>query len=396
MKIANNVWLFMLCQALTMSIPSFVIFVGSIIGTTLTPDPGLATMPVAAFILGSAFATLPVILAMRRFNRKRVFLSCAAIACVGCLLAMYALELQSFSAYLFAVVVLGVGLAAGQQYRFAAMESVAPIDTPKAASRVLIGGIGAAFLGPELAVRGELLTTTTYQGSFALLMVVAIAAFLTLFFFVEPESDEQKTHVKGRPLREIFTQPVILVAVISGCAGFAIMSLVMTSTPLHMHFENGHSLVDAKWVIQSHIVAMFLPSFFVPWIIRRIGVQGLISLGIAALFLMVVVVFSEYAFINYWVSLVLLGIGWNFLFVGGTTLLPEGYRESERFKVQALNDFTIFGIQAVGALMAGWVLNTLGWQTLLLISLPILGLLIIALIYWRKSKQQLAAARNSR
>lgn len=392
MKVANNVWLFMLCQTLTMSIPAFVIFVGSIIGKTLAPDPGWATMPVAAFILGSALATLPVILSMRRFKRKRVFLFCAAIAGVGCLLAMYALQQQSFTSYLLAVVVLGIGLAAGQQYRFAAMESVATVDAPKAASRVLIGGIGAAFLGPELAVRGELLTTTAYQGSFGLLMMVTIAAFLALFFFVEPESDEQKNNTKGRPLREILAQPVILVAVISGCAGFAIMSLVMTSTPLHMHFENGHSLVDTKWVIQSHIVAMFLPSFFVPWIIRRIGVQGLLSLGIAALLIMIVVVFSEYAFINYWVSLVLLGIGWNFLFVGGTTLLPEGYRGSERFKVQALNDFTIFGVQAVGALLAGWILSVLGWQVLLLISLPILGLLIMVLIYWRKEKQQLATS----
>ncbi|MBV1892122.1 MAG: MFS transporter, partial [Gammaproteobacteria bacterium] len=335
MKVANNVWLFMLCQALTMSIPSFVIFVGSIIGTTLAPDPSLATLPVAAFILGSALATLPVILAMRRFNRKPVFLFCAATAGVGCLLAIYALELQSFSAYLMAVVVLGVGLAAGQQYRFAAMESVSPEDVPRAASRVLIGGIGAAFLGPELAVRGEQLTATAYQGSFALLMVVAIAVFAVLFFFNEAQKDEQQSAAKSRPLLEILGQPVILVALISGCAGFAIMSLVMTSTPLHMHFENGHSLVDTKWVIQSHIVAMFLPSLFVPWIIRRIGVQGLISLGIAALFIMIVVIFSEYSFINYWVSLVLLGVGWNFLFVGGTTLLPEGYRESERFKVQA-------------------------------------------------------------
>ncbi len=390
MKVANNVWLFMLCQALTMSIPSFVIFVGSIIGATLAPDPSLATLPVAVFILGSALATLPVILAMRRFNRKPVFLFCAATAGVGCLLAIYALELQSFSAYLLSVVVLGVGLAAGQQYRFAAMESVSHEDVPRAASRVLVGGIGAAFLGPELAVRGEQLTTTAYQGSFALLMVVAIAVFVVLFFFTEVQKDEQQSTAKSRPLLEILRQPVILVAVISGCAGFAIMSLVMTSTPLHMHFENGHSLVDTKWVIQSHIVAMFLPSFFVPWIIRRIGVQGLIRVGIAALLIMCAVVFSEYAFINYWVSLVLLGIGWNFLFVGGTTLLPEGYRESERFKVQALNDFTIFGIQAVGALLAGWILSTLGWQVLLLISLPILGLLIFALIYWHKVKQPVA------
>ncbi len=390
MKLENNVWLFMLCQALTMSIPSFVIFVGSIIGTTLSPDPSLATLPVAAFIVGSALATLPVILAMRRFNRKRVFLFCAAIAGVGCLLAMYALVLQSFAIYITSVVVLGVGLAAGQQYRFAAMESVSPEDAPRAASWVLVGGIGAAFLGPELAVWGEQLTATTYQGSFALLMIVILAVFLALLFFNEAPKDERQNEVKGRALREIIGQPVILVAIIAGCAGFAIMSLVMTSTPLHMHFENHFSLVDTKWVIQSHIVAMFLPSFFVPWIIRRIGVQGLISLGIVALLIMVVVVFSDYTFINYWVSLVLLGVGWNFLFVGGTTLLPEGYRESERFKVQALNDFTIFGIQAAGALLAGWILSTLGWQALLLISLPILVLLIIALIYWRKTERSVA------
>ncbi len=389
MKVANNVWLFMCCQALTMSIASFVIFVGSIIGATLAPDPGLATMPVAAFILGSALATLPVILLMRRYQRKRVFLCCAAIAGLGCLLAMYALQLQSFNVYLCAVVVLGVGLAAGQQYRFAAMESVSSLDAPKAASRVLVGGIVAAFLGPELAVRGEQLTMTAYQGSFGLLMVVAIAVFFVLFFFVEPASDARKSNVKGRPLREIIVQPVILVAVISGCAGFAIMSLVMTSTPLHMHFENGHSLVDTKWVIQSHIVAMFLPSFFVPWIIRRIGVQGLISLGIVALLVMVVVIFSRYTFMNYWVSLVLLGLGWNFLFVGGTTLLPEGYSEAERFKVQAVNDFTIFGVQALGALLAGWVLSTLGWQALLLMGLPILALLTATLIYWRRVRHRL-------
>ena len=232
MKVANNVWLFMLCQALTMSIPSFVIFVGSIIGKTLAPDPALATMPVAAFILGSALATLPVILSMRHFNRKRVFLYCAAIAGVGCLLAIYALQLQSFSIYLCAVVVLGVGLAAGQQYRFAAMESVTPEDAPKAASRVLIGGIGAAFLGPELAVRGEQLTATAYQGSFALLMLVAFTIVLVLFFYNEPEKTEQASSAKGRPLRQILSQPVILVAIISGGAGYAIMSLVMTSTRL--------------------------------------------------------------------------------------------------------------------------------------------------------------------
>ena len=369
-----------------MSIASFVMFVGSIIGSKLAPTPDLATMPIGAFILGSALATLPVILSMRRFTRKSVFLFCAAIASGGCLLAMYALQLQSFTLYLLAVIVLGLGLAGGQQYRFAAMESVAPEDGSKAASRVLIGGIGAAFLGPELAVRGELLSATAYQGSFGLLMLVTIAVFFVLFLFNETSTEVQQTEAEGRSVVQIFRQPLMLVAILSGGAGFAIMSLVMTATPLHMHFENGHSLLDTKWVIQSHIVAMFLPAFFVPWLIRRVGIKGLLSLGIIALLGMVVVIFSHYTFMHYWVSLVLLGIGWNFLFVGGTSLLAEGYRESERFKVQALNDFTIFGIQAVGALLAGWFLSQIGWQAMLMISLPILSVLIGMMVYWHRAE----------
>ena len=166
----------------------------------------------------------------------------------------------------------------------------------------------------------------------------------------------------------------------------------MTATPLHMHFENGHSLVDTKWVIQSHIVAMFLPSLLVPMIVRRIGEVGLIGLGVGALLVSLAVIFSDYAFINYWLSLVLLGLGWNFLFIGGTTLLPRGYQDSERFKVQAFNDFSIFGVQATGALMAGWLLARIGWQALLLGMLPILAILILTLVYWRASKISVVGA----
>ncbi len=382
MNIKNNVWLLMGCQGLTMSIASFVVFLGSIIGRDLAPDPAYATAPVGALVLGSAVATLPVILSMRRYGRKPVFIGCALLAALGSLLAIYALELQSFGLFLAAVLVLGLGLAAGQQYRFAAMESVTVEDAPKAASRVLIGGIVAAFLGPELAVRGENLLAVAYQGSFTLLIAVSLAATAMLFLFRELPRNGDGDRGDGRTLSAILGQPVIWVAVLSGAAGFAVMSLIMTATPLHMHFENGHSLVDTKWVIQSHIVAMFLPSFLVPWIVRRIGVLGLITAGMIIFLAMVVVIFSHYDFFNYWVSLILLGIGWNFLFVGGTTLLPQGYRDSERFKVQALNDFTIFGVQAISALMAGWILATLGWQLLLLITIPVLLLLASAIFYW--------------
>jgi MFS family permease len=383
----KNVWLLVCCQALTMSIPAFLVFLGSIIGQQLAPDPGLATLPVGAFILGSALATLPVILAMRRWGRKRIFIVCAGISVGGGLLAIYSLIQHSFVIFVSAGVILGLGLAAGQQYRFAAMECVAPEDIPRAASRVLLGGIIAAFLGPEIAVRGEHLFEVAYVGSFVLLIGVTLMAMVTLLFFRAPTVHDSVVASASRGLFEILAQPVIWVAVLSGLASFAVMSMVMTATPLHMHFENGHSLVATKWVIQSHIVAMFLPSFFVPWLIRRVGEVGLIGLGAGAFLVAMVVIFSRYEFINYWLSLVMLGIGWNFLFVGGTTLLPLGYREAEKFKVQAFNDFTIFGVQAFSALMAGWLLARIGWQNILLIMIPVLGLLAVAIFYWRWSSR---------
>ncbi|RLA46874.1 MAG: MFS transporter [Gammaproteobacteria bacterium] len=374
-----------------MSIASFVVFLGSIIGKQLAPDPAYATLPVGAFVLGSALATLPVILSMRSLGRKSIFIACAALAVGGAMLAIYGLAQQSFGIFVAAVTVMGLGLAAGQQYRFAAMESVPVEDMSTAASRVLIGGIVAAFLGPEIAVRGKNIFEVAYAGSFALLIGVTLLAMLVLSFYKEMAAVALTDDDKGsRRLSTILAQPVLWVAVLSGVAGFAVMSLVMTATPLHMHFENGHSLITTKWVIQSHIVAMFLPSFFVPWLARRIGELGLISLGAVAFLIMVVAVFSRYEFTNYWVSLVLLGVGWNFLFVGGTTLLPRAYRESEKFKIQAFNDFTIFGVQAGGALMAGWLLASFGWQTLLLITIPVLGLLFVAVLYWRWAERQVA------
>lgn len=382
----------MVCQALTMAIPSFMVFLASIIGQTLAPDPGYATLPVGAFLLGSALATLPVILAMRRWGRKAIFIICSLITGVGALLAISALLRTQFPLFVAAGLVMGIGLAAGQQYRFAAMESVTVQDMPKAASRVLIGGIIAAFLGPEIAVLGDSLFATPYVGSFALLLAVIGAATLVLLFFAEPQVAGSGAAGQSRSWAAILSQPVIWVAVLSGLTAFAVMSTVMTATPLHMHFENGHSLVDTKWVIQSHIVAMFLPSLLVPMIVRRIGEVGLIGLGVGALLVSLAVIFSDYAFINYWLSLVLLGLGWNFLFIGGTTLLPRGYQDSERFKVQAFNDFSIFGVQATGALMAGWLLARIGWQALLLGMLPILAILILTLVYWRASKISVVGA----
>ncbi len=381
----RNLWLFVLCQALTMSMPAFVVFAGGIVGHTLAPDPAYATLPVALFMLGSAGSILPLILAMQRFGRKRIFRCAGAIACTGCALAMVALVQARFVLYCAALALMGVGLAAGQQYRFAAMESVAPEDAASAASRVLLGGLVAAFLGPELVAWGERLVSVPYLASFGLLLAVLLAAQVVLGRYREPARHPHDAGEAAAPrsIGTLLRQPAVPAAILAGAAGFAVMSLVMTATPLHMHVINGHSLDATKWVLQSHIAAMFAPAFVIPWLVRRVGLAGLIALGLAAFAAVTVVVFARFDFLHYWVALVLLGVGWNFLFVGGTTLLAQNYRRAEAFRMQALNDVTLFGLQALAALGAGWLLTAFGWSTLLLSTLPLLALALLALLNWR-------------
>lgn len=379
-----NVRLFVLCQALTMSIPAFVVFAGGIIGRQLAPDPAYATLPVALFMFGSAGSILPLVLAMQRFGRKPIFLLASATACLGGVLAMVALANAHFGLYNGALVLMGIGLAAGQQYRFAAMESVAPEAAAGAAARVLLGGLVAAFLGPQLVSWGERLLPVPFLGSFALLLGLTLAATAALCWYREPRRGAATVAaVPARPLATILRQPAVPAAVLAGATGFAVMSLVMTATPLHMHVANGHSLEATKWVLQSHIAAMFAPSLVVPWLVRRIAVTGLIALGLTAMTAVLVTVFAHFAFANYWFALVLLGLGWNFLFIGGTTLLASHYRPAEAFKVQAANDVTLFGLQALAALGAGWLLAVAGWQTLLLCAVPFLLLTLLGLLNWR-------------
>ena len=384
MPYAANVRLFVLCQALTMSVPAFVIFAGGIVGRELAPDPAYATLPVALFMFGSAGSILPLVLAMQRFGRKPVFLLASTISCLGGALAMVALERGQFALYSVALVLMGIGLAAGQQYRFAAMESVAVDQIASAASRVLLGGLVAAFLGPELVSSGKHLLPVPFLGSFALLLAVMVAATIALCWYREPPRPAAASAATAaRPLGRILGQPAVLAAILAGAASFTVMSLVMTATPLHMHVVNEHSLDATKWVLQSHIAAMFAPALLVPWLVRHIAVSGLLVCGLVAMTAVLFTVFAHFSFANYWLALVLLGLGWNFLFIGGTTLLAEQYRPAEAFRVQAVNDVTLFGLQALAALGAGWLLAVAGWQTLLLCAAPFLLLAAAGLANWK-------------
>ncbi|MEO9804576.1 MAG: MFS transporter [Reichenbachiella sp.] len=379
-SLPKNVWVLTLGLALMMSASSLVVFVGGLVGTMLAPSDNLATLPVAAIIVGTALATVPVALLMKRFGRRMTFLSIIAFSILVSLLAAYSIHIQSFYLFCTSLALIGISVASLNQFRFAAMESVSSDQIPKAASTVLLGGIAAAFIGPEIAVRGKELLSASFTGSFVLLAFLFVFGFIILSFYQNVKINKEEKDSPGRPLTNIIKQPIFWTAVLCAMMGYAVMSFIMTATPVSMHVMDGHSLEDTKWVIQSHIVAMFLPSLITAWIINKIGVTKMMLTGILAFAICIGIAYSGHHVGHYWGSLVLLGIGWNFLFIGGTTLLPQAYHANERFKVQALNEFMIFGTQAVAALSAGLVVHSLGWENMLITTIPLLVIPLAAIL----------------
>ena len=274
-----------------------------------------------------------------------------------------------------------------QQYRFAAMESVAPHLAPKAASFILLGGLIAAMLGPELAYIGKDLHSVPFTGSFMLLSLMCLLGGLVMLLFQPVALLEQTQDEGGRALVEIMNSSLFWVAVMSATIGYAVMSYVMTATPVSMHVMEGHSLEDTKWVIQSHILSMFLPSLISGYLIARFGEYRLMLAGLAAYALCLVIALSGQDVMHYWLGLVLLGVGWNFLFVAGTVLLPKTYQLSERYKVQGFNDFFVFVFQAAASISSGLVIYRVGWDRLLIYAVPLILVQLFMVFIWRARKQ---------
>ncbi|WP_394199943.1 MFS transporter [Shewanella waksmanii] len=391
----RNVWILTIAQAFAMSATPMMVLLGGIIGAQLAPSESLATLPIASMIIGVAVSVLPVSRLMRRFGRKKVFIAGALWAAISGIVAALATQLQWFSLFCASGFMLGTAGAVVQQYRFAAMESVSADLAPKAASRVLIGGLVAAFVGPELAVLGNELVSLPYVGTFLFLTLVSIGAAVTLMGFDDKHQHsetavnaEAKVKVNAdlpapRPLKQLLMNPGIWVAISASTIGYALMSFVMTATPLHMHHIEHHSLADTKWVIQSHIIAMYLPSLFSGYLIAKWGTSKMMLLGLAAYLFTIVVALMGAELLNYWVALVLLGLGWNFLFVSGTVLLPKFYRPEEKYTMQSFNDSFVFGSQAVASLSAGWVIHMLGWKVLLISCVPFIALHMLMMAWQR-------------
>ena len=365
-----------------MSLAVFIVFVGGIVGTTLATTKSLATLPVAMIVVGTASSIVPVVRLMAMFGRRKVFLGVClfTIALIG--LSIYALIMKSFALFCVSSFGFGVTTATMNQFRFAAIESVDSTQTPTAAAIVLLGGLISAYLGTEVATLGKDWFDVEFSGSFLLLALMFVVAFFLLLMFSPAKKFNAKESYVKRKLIEIVKQGVFIVAVSSAITGYGVMSFIMTATPVSMHVMDGFSLEQTKYVIQSHVVAMFLPSLFTAFIVKYLGISRMMLVGTIILLSAVLVAYIDRFLGNYWIALILLGLGWNFLFIGGTSLLPRTYNENEKYKVQSLNDFLIFGFQAFAALSAGWFVFNFGWKITLLSATPLLGAQFILILWW--------------
>ena len=364
-----QVWRLMLTYALMMAGTSLTVLIAGIIGSHFAPSPGLATLPVALSIVGLATSTLPTGRLQHRYGRRKVFIGYGFLALSAALLAALSLVQHSFVGFCAATVMMGWSAAAGHQYRFAAMECVSAEQAPKATSVLLFGGILAAVVGPEIAVRGQFLLATPFAGSYLLLAGIYILGIVLMAFYRDARAGEFLHGRHGRPLREVIRSPVIILAVAASALGYGVMSFIMTATPISMHVHHGHSLDATKFVIQSHIAAMYLPALVFPWLQARFGYNAMMWAGVAVYAFCLLVAVFDTSFLHYWFALILLGVGWNFLFLSGTNLLPSAYRPEERFRVQAANDFAVFSLQAAVSLTAGWLLHLWGWQVIIALCL---------------------------
>ena len=386
LTLPKNVWLLTAGLALFMSLSVFVIFLGGIIGQNLAPMDSLSTLPVALLVVGTASFIIPINRIMSHLGRRQTFLGVCIYTLVIITLAITALNIQSFYLFCTATFLFGVTTATMNQFRFAAIESDDHHLSATATSAVLVGGLISAYLGPEIAILGQDLFSTQFVGSFALLSLSFIMAF-TLLWFYQPYAVASENHSSsGRSLHTIVKQRVFIIAMSSSAIGYVVMSYIMTATPMSMHVIDGFSLEHTKFVIQSHVIAMFLPSLFTPWIVKLLGLSKMMLIGVLLYFVCIAIALSGHALNNYWVALILLGLGWNFLFIGGTSLLPNSYIDAEKFKVQSVNDFLIFSLQAIASLSAGWFVFNFGWEVVLLSVVPLLIAQFILLFWWLKVK----------
>jgi MFS family permease len=373
----RNVILLALCQALFMTGTSMVLTVTALAGQALVPRSGLSTLPFSLQFIMTMATTIPASLVMRRFGRRAGFRIGAAVGLLGAGINVLALTGGGFVMFCVGSALIGVLNGFSIYYRFAAADCADEEYKSKAISLVLAGGLIAAFTGPNLAhLSVNILTGYTFAGNFVVLAVIQVLTVTVLAFVNIPGLSIEERAEEGRPLRALLTLPIIIVAMIAGVVGYSSMSLIMTATPLAMK-SVGHDLANTAFVIQWHVFAMFAPALFTGHLIKKFGVMPIIVSGAALVMVCVGVVQTGPGMWSFTAALVSLGIGWNFMFVGGTSLLTSQVSRSEQAKVQGFNDFLIFGAVAVASLSAGLLHQNFGWTTVSLAVIPAIGVALV-------------------
>ena len=390
-KINFNVYLLALAQACLLCTTMTIVTYAGLAGKILAPSPALATLPIALTIIATALSAGMMSGFMGRYTRKAGFFLGIAFGVTGALIALAAIWLSVFWLLCLGVACVGIFSASGQYYRFAAIESMPENESGKAVSIVMLGGLLAAVVTPSITgLFMEMLQPNIYMGAFLFMVVIILCAILPisrLELSVHTVNEEESVVDTPRPLPKIMRQRVFLAAVLNSAAGFAIMSFVMSATPLAME-TCGFGPDVSKHVIQAHVIAMFLPSLFTGYLIDRYGVVKILLSGHVLLAIALVVAYLGIELENFSVALAFIGVGWNFCFIGGTSLLVRSYKTSEKSKVQGLNETLVYICQGTASLSAGAVLYYLGWVSLIQIAIVMLAITSIFTILYAFSPQR--------
>jgi len=389
--VRRNALVLSCAQALGGATPAIVISLGGLVGQTLAEDKALATLPVSLYNLGLALGTIPAAMLMRRLGRRAAYMLGAAIGVVAGLLGAHSITSGAFALFCVATAIAGLYGSCVQSYRFGATDGADPAFRARAISWVMVGGLVGAVVGPQTVIwTRDAIAGIPFAGSFvgqAALALLAIPVLMMLRGSVRPAAEQSG----GRPLREIASSGRFVVAVIAGIVSFGMMSFVMTAAPIAM-VACGHTVGEAAMGIQWHVLAMYAPSFFTGRLITRYGKERVTMAGLLLMAVSGAIALAGLTVAHFWLSLVFLGVGWNLGFIGATAMVTDCYRPEERTKVQALNDFLVFGSVALASFSSGKLLNAAGWETINWLLYPAVAAVLVPLLWqWGRTARRQAA-----
>jgi MFS family permease len=386
----RNVALLAACQAMLFSNSATLASINGLAGMALATNPALGTLPVTTWVLGGAIATLPASLYMKRAGRTQGLIAGAGTGIVAALVCALAIVLKDFWLLCLGTLIFGASNATGQYYRFAAADVSSPDYKARAISLVLAGGLVGGIIGPGASRFSVDAFADRFLGAYLLLIVFSLVTIGLLLATRIPDPTAEEKASGGRPMREIALQPKFIVAVLAGAIGYGVMNLLMTATPIAMDLC-GHPFGDAAFVISSHVIAMFAPSLIAGSLIKRFGVLNIILAGAVLNVACIAIALSGVAVAHFWLSLVLLGVGWNFMYIGGTTLLTETYRPEEKAKAQGINDMCIFVMMVISSLTSGVLVTGAGWERVNLFAVPLLVVVVAATVWLAMRRDRVPA-----